>query len=101
MAKVAPLETTSGATLSIRKVGVFLGISKSDYSELVREAGLKGQLSQNTLLVSVLRNLIAARISNTFNFYGPSMALDTACSSSLVALHLAKESILSGQVTWL
>ena len=40
--------------------------------------------------------LTANRISYSFDFTGPSVALDTACSSSLVALDLACKAILNG-----
>src|SRR5262252_5291254 len=39
---------------------------------------------------------IANRVSYSFDFKGPSIAVDSACSSSLTALHLAVESLRSG-----
>lgn len=79
-----------------KKVGVFLGITKSDYHDQVQDAIENGLLTQKTGIIGVLENLIAARISNLFNLNGPSLILDTACSSALVALHTARESILAG-----
>jgi amino acid adenylation domain-containing protein len=84
------------ADLAGRKVGVFLGVTKSDYRDYVQEALIRLQLKQSTAVIGVLQNMIAARISHTFDFQGPALTIDTACSSSLVALHLASESIISG-----
>jgi amino acid adenylation domain-containing protein len=78
-----------------KKVGVFLGITKSDYQENLQDALLAGKIKQSTLVIGILRNLIAARISNLFDFQGVSLTIDTACSSSLVAIQSAKESILN------
>ncbi len=39
---------------------------------------------------------LANRISSTFNFTGPSIALDTTCSGALVALHHAQQTLLEG-----
>ncbi|KAJ8396818.1 hypothetical protein AAFF_G00014170 [Aldrovandia affinis] len=41
-------------------------------------------------------SIAANRISYTFNFTGPSLAIDSACSSSLVALHCAAQAIRQG-----
>lgn len=41
---------------------------------------------------------IANRVSYTFNFKGPSLAVDTGCSSSFVALHLACQSLFLGEI---
>jgi acyl transferase domain-containing protein len=41
--------------------------------------------------------IIANRISYTFDFRGPSIALDTGCSGSLVALHQACQSLRTGE----
>ncbi|WP_313915932.1 SDR family NAD(P)-dependent oxidoreductase, partial [Tahibacter sp.] len=60
-----------------RKVGVFVGVMNSTY----------GQQPSHWS--------IANRVSYTFDFLGPSLAIDTACSSSLTAVHLAMESLRS------
>ncbi|MGE3725361.1 MAG: amino acid adenylation domain-containing protein [Candidatus Sericytochromatia bacterium] len=82
--------------LSGQKVGVFMGITKSDYQNNIAEALARQELTQKTVVTGILENLIAARISHYFDLTGPALTIDTACSSSLVALHLAKESILAG-----
>ena len=60
------------------KVGVFAGIMNARYTP------------------QPLHYSVANRVSYTFNFQGPSMAVDTACSASLTAIHLALESIQNG-----
>lgn len=82
-------------SLKGKKVGVFAGVTKSDYQDLLQESLIAGKIKQNTLVIGILRNLIASRISNIFDFHGPSLTIDTACSSSLVALQTAIESILN------
>jgi amino acid adenylation domain-containing protein len=82
--------------LSGQKIGVFMGITKSDYQNNIAEALARQELTQKTVVTGILENLIAARISHFFDLTGPALTIDTACSSSLVALHLAKESILAG-----
>lgn len=75
--------------------GVFVGISNSDYGNLLMSqrdivspfAGPGGALS-----------IAANRLSYILGLQGPSMAVDTACSSSLVALHLACESLRRNEI---
>jgi len=47
-------------------------------------------------LHGVPRSIMANRISNVFDWRGPSMVVDTACSSSLIALHLAIQALREG-----
>lgn len=83
-------------SLSGQKIGVFMGVTKSDYQNNIAEAVARQELTQKTVVTGILENLIAARIAHYFDLTGPALTLDTACSSSLVALHMAKESILAG-----
>jgi acyl transferase domain-containing protein/NADPH:quinone reductase-like Zn-dependent oxidoreductase/SAM-dependent methyltransferase/acyl carrier protein len=73
------------------QVGVFLGITNSDYARIVERAGLESidayHLTGNCL------NFAAGRIAYLFGFRGPTLALDTACSSSGVSVHLACQSL--------
>ena len=83
-----------------RSIGVYAGISANTYSNLVNKCtGEQGydQMHQN-LLVGSLINMVAARLSHTFNFTGPSIVVDTACSSFLVALHQAVSAIRTGSI---
>ncbi|AGT08111.1 beta-ketoacyl synthase N-terminal-like domain-containing protein [Paracoccus aminophilus] len=78
------------------RVGVFVGIMASDYGELV--AARRPAQSVDPYHASGRGFCFAAgRISYTFGFRGPSLAIDTACSSSLVALETARKSILSDE----
>lgn len=79
-----------------RPVGVFVGISTSDYQwSRFRgpEAGSTGPFTATGLSFAAA----AGRLSYRFGFTGPSLSVDTACSSSLVALHLARRAILGGE----
>lgn len=74
------------------KTGVFIGISNTDYKEILpKDEVVSYMLSGN------MNNMAAGRISYTFDFQGPSMVIDTACSSSLVAIHQAVLSLQSGE----
>ncbi len=75
------------------KVGVFIGISHSEYARHLSE---DLTLANAYSVVGTALCLAANRISFALGFQGPSMALDTACSSSLVAVHLACQSIRNG-----
>ncbi|MGF7179799.1 SDR family NAD(P)-dependent oxidoreductase [Tunturiibacter psychrotolerans] len=77
--------------LSGAQIGVFLGITNSDYARVVERAGLESidayHLTGNCL------NFAAGRIAYLFGFHGPALAVDTACSSSGVSVHLACQSL--------
>ncbi len=60
------------------KVGVFVGVMNGNYP------------------VGAAYFSIANRVSYTFDFNGPSLAVDTACSASLSAIHIALDSLHSG-----
>ncbi len=84
------------STLRGSRAGVYIGISVSEYGAL-----LAGDICTTDAHVGTgTSHCIAAnRISFTFDFSGPSVALDTACSSSLVATHLACQSIRNGEAS--
>lgn len=62
----------------------------SDFDKLLQE--LATRALKETLPITedsapgYLQNLIAGRITNTFNFHGPSFTVDAACASSLAAM---------------
>jgi malonyl CoA-acyl carrier protein transacylase len=72
-------------------VGVFAGITTTDYHSLMLERG-EESISVHTATGSG-NSIAAGRISYVLGLEGPSISLDTACSSSLVALHLACQSL--------
>ncbi|BBN81578.1 hypothetical protein PA25_15630 [Pseudoalteromonas sp. A25] len=77
------------AELYGQEVGVYVGISQNDYFGISHKAQ-----SENPYLgTGTALSIAANRLSYTFNFTGPSLAIDTACSSSLVALHHAMQAM--------
>ncbi len=78
------------------KTGVFVGLATSDYGQLQ----IRDRAQIDAYVGTGNAGSIAAnRISYSFDFQGPSLALDTACSSSLVAVHAACQSLRSGEST--
>jgi len=75
------------------KVGMFIGVSSSDYYDLL----LKNNIKIDAVASMGISNSIRAnRLSFQYDFRGPSEPIDTACSSSLVAIHRGVEAIRSG-----
>ncbi|MEK3902760.1 amino acid adenylation domain-containing protein [Paenibacillus sp. FSL R7-0179] len=85
----------SGEDLKERKVGVYVGYSKSsfEYERLLTEV-IPGQLPNFGM--GNLASIIPSRISYLLDLKGPAITVDTACSSSLVALHTACQAIRGG-----
>ncbi len=81
-----------GARLGSR-TGVFMGLSTSDYGQLL---AAQGEAAVDAYLgTGISHSAAVGRISYLLGLEGPNMAIDTACSSSLVAVHLACRSLLS------
>jgi acyl transferase domain-containing protein/acyl carrier protein len=75
--------------------GVFVGITNSDYAQLIRRGGasaLDAYFPTGNAL-----NAAAGRLSYVLGLQGPSVAVDAACASSLVAVHLACRSLRAGE----
>ena len=72
--------------------GVFIGITGNDYGRLDQEENYREGITTYDITGNAA-NVAAGRLSYTFGFQGPCMAIDTACSSSLVAVHLACQSL--------
>jgi len=89
-----PLEDLRG-----QPVGVFMGISSSDYRGLLWASPENYAVPDNEpfVLPGNAGSIAANRLSYFFDFKGPSFTVDTACSSSLVAVHLACESLWRGE----
>ncbi len=75
-------------------VGVFIGISTTDYATCIPK---RGGVVGGHRITGNAGSIAANRISYFFDFRGPSLAVDTACSSSLVAVHLACRSLWDGE----
>lgn len=83
-------ETLAGSRKEASSVGVFVGCIYRDYPQVA------ASLEQEAFLSMTHNYSIANRVSNFFNFGGPSCVINTACSSSLTAIHMAAESLRSG-----
>lgn len=83
------------SSLAGSRTGVFVGMTGSDYAEIVRGAGLDHLAAQ--AIMGLPANTAAGRIAHTLGLQGPAIVVDTACSSSLTALHLACRSLAAGE----
>jgi acyl transferase domain-containing protein/NADPH:quinone reductase-like Zn-dependent oxidoreductase/NAD(P)-dependent dehydrogenase (short-subunit alcohol dehydrogenase family)/SAM-dependent methyltransferase/acyl carrier protein len=79
-------------------VGVFVGISNSEYSQHHQQSVPIEEFSAYMMQGSAL-NTAAGRLSYFYGFSGPSLAIDTACSSSLVAIDRACRSLVQNETT--
>jgi polyketide synthase PksN len=70
--------------------GVFVGVCCHDYADKMVEMNLP---ISPYLETGNSQTVLANRISFTFDFTGPSIAVNTACSSSLFALHYACQAL--------
>lgn len=83
--------------LSGSDTGVFMGGFTLDY-QLLQNYGVHSRYElQSHSATGMMMTMLANRLSYTFDFRGPSLAVDTACSGSLVAVHLAARSIWNGE----
>jgi acyl transferase domain-containing protein/acyl carrier protein len=91
------LESAGLASGSLKgsATGVFVGITTSDYGQLLRAGGPEN--SDIYAATGTALNAAAGRLSFTFDFRGPCVAIDAACASSLVAVHLACQSLRMGE----
>ncbi len=81
--------------LSETKTSVFVGMSASDYFQVMHDGGLA---SFDAYTASGTAHSIASgRLSYLLGTRGPSVSIDTACSSSLVAIHEAVQSLRRGE----
>ncbi|MGI9180911.1 MAG: type I polyketide synthase, partial [Longimicrobiaceae bacterium] len=89
----AAIESAGVAPTSLAgsRTGVFVGITGSDYAQLMKAAGPE-QLNAYSATGSTSA-FVAGRLSYVLGLQGPSVAVDTACSSSLSAVHLACQSL--------
>lgn len=76
------------------EVGVFVGATTADFTELLMREGVT---IGPHLATGLNGSMLANRVSYTFDLRGPSVTINTACSSSLVAIHMACESLRRGE----
>eukprot|EP00913_Durusdinium_trenchii_P010897 g10226.t1 len=73
--------------------GVFTGVMYHDYAQAANSAARHANSPYRCWEGFSLAN----RVSQLFDFHGPSIAVDTACSSSGTALHLACQALHIGE----
>jgi polyketide synthase PksN len=88
-----PEKITAPDAMKDNPVGVYVGLMWGDYQLHGVDDGLGTQATPHSFYWAV-----ANRVSNFFNFSGPSITVDTACSSSLTAIHLACVAIQRGEI---
>ncbi len=71
--------------------GVFIGITGSDYAQIIHDTGK--DLRELYTATGNASNAAAGRLSFVLGLRGPSVSVDSACSSSLAAIHLACQSL--------
>lgn len=76
-------------------VGVYLGISTTDYVRMRQSEGDIDDVDAYQLVGEP--SFAAGRISYTLGLQGPSKVIDTTCSSSLVSLHEACQALRLGE----
>lgn len=94
-------EAFENADLDITKyngtnTGVYLGMSTSEYTLAHLYSGDLNSIDAYSL-TGICMSTACGRISYTFGFEGPCIAVDTACSSTLSALHLACTAMQNGE----
>ncbi|WP_052708563.1 SDR family NAD(P)-dependent oxidoreductase [Streptomyces sp. WMMB 714] len=87
------LDSLRDAAGEPRSVGVFVGVTSSDYQKVGVETWGLG----NRTVPAGHYWSIANRLSYLLDLRGPSQPVDTACSSSLTALHLAARAVEHGE----
>ena len=95
------IERAGIAPSSLRgtSTGVFIGMIYSDYASRFNHGNGEGHEHETHLDIGSTPSVAAGRISYSFDFKGPSMAIDAACSSSLSAIHLAAASLQTREST--
>jgi acyl transferase domain-containing protein len=76
-------------------LGVFVGVSATDWARLLPARGLEAVTPYTTTGASLA--VVANRLSYFYDVQGPCLAIDTACSSSLMAVWLAAQSLDRGE----
>ncbi|GAX59141.1 beta-ketoacyl synthase [Candidatus Scalindua japonica] len=80
--------------MSRSRTGVYIGGGSSKYNSMGEFSGDQA----GNIVVNLIQNMMAARISDFYDLRGPSLTMDTACSSSLVAIHNACQCLRGGEI---
>ncbi|KAA1246069.1 SDR family NAD(P)-dependent oxidoreductase [Aquimarina sp. RZ0] len=83
------------SSLNDKRVAVIIGKEINPYSEYLNKAPVTAYTN-----IGMFEAFLANRISNYFNFNGPSYCIDTSCSSGLTALHQAKKMLRNNEVDY-
>jgi acyl transferase domain-containing protein/trans-aconitate methyltransferase/acyl carrier protein len=79
-----------------RQIGVFVGLSTSDYGTLLGAGRDESWIDAYAALGNA-PSIAAGRLAYAFGTQGPAMMVDTACSSSLTSVHLAVQALRAGE----
>lgn len=83
-----------------QKVGVFIGISTSEYMHAAIHCKLSPDQLSPYMGIGCALSAAPARLAMHLGCQGPALAVDSACSSALAALHQAKLALRSGECDW-
>ena len=72
--------------------GVYVGLSSSEYRDLVRDSG------QEDSFLGTATSVALGRIAFALGLTGPAIPLDMTCASSLAAVHQAAAALRQGEV---
>ncbi|MEM7125062.1 MAG: SDR family NAD(P)-dependent oxidoreductase [Chloroflexota bacterium] len=86
-------------TLFDSDTGVFVGLCTNDYSDILLTSGSIQEDDEFYAGIGTMMSIATGRLSYTFGFQGPAVAVDTACSASLVSVHQACQSLRSRECT--
>ncbi|KAJ6028384.1 polyketide synthase type 1 [Penicillium herquei] len=83
------------ASLRGTSTGVFIGVMYNDYASRLANGNGVAEEHEAHIDIGSSPSVAAGRISYSFDFKGPSLAIDSACSSSISAIHMAAASLLT------
>jgi acyl transferase domain-containing protein/NADPH:quinone reductase-like Zn-dependent oxidoreductase/ubiquinone/menaquinone biosynthesis C-methylase UbiE/acyl carrier protein len=86
----------SPVRLGHTRTGIYIGVSSSDYSQLLLEAG-NSALVDMYFASGTAHSIASGRLSYVLGLQGPSISVDTGCSSSLVTIHMACQGLRNGE----